>query len=179
MFWLFELYESVLKLAPEILPVRFTQRISNMGRNFNIIPIEIGESLNDAFLCGMIKAICLLLWRFRFRAIAINRIQPAFFVGKHHVEWDDLLTLTELNFAWFASSGFLWQEHQNKLIFIMMDFSECLPCLITWFYSTATISFRPLRVFISSPLSFLLYSCWHRTLQGPCGFLSLISSWGN
>ena len=159
MFWLFELYvlyDSVLKLAPEILPVRFTQRISDMGRNFNIIPIEIGESLNDAFLCSMIKAIGLLLWRFRFRPIAINRIQPAFFVGKHHVEWDDLLALTELDFAWFARPGFLWQEHQNKLIFIMMDFSECLPCMITWFYSTATVSFRPIRVFISSPF---LSSC--------------------
>ena len=86
MFWLFELYDSVLKLAPEILPVRLTQRISDMGRNFNIFPIEIGESLKDAFLCSMIKAIGLLLWRFRFRPITINRIQPAFFVGKHHVE---------------------------------------------------------------------------------------------
>ena len=45
----------------EILPVRFTQRISDMGRNFNIIPIEIGESFNYAFLCSMVKAICLLL----------------------------------------------------------------------------------------------------------------------
>ena len=72
MFWLFKFYESILKLAPEILPVRFTQRISDMGWNFNIIPIEIGESLNYAFLCSMVKAICLLLWRFCFRPIAYH-----------------------------------------------------------------------------------------------------------
>ena len=105
-----------------LLPVRFTQRISNMGRNFNVIPIEIGESLNEAFLCSIIKAISLLLWRFHFPPIAINRIQPAFFVGKRHVEWDDLLALTELDFVCFARPDFLWQEHQNKLIFILMDF---------------------------------------------------------
>lgn len=61
MLLLFKLYDSFFKLAPEIFPVRFTQRISDIGRDFNIIPIEIGEPLNDAFLCGMIKAICFLL----------------------------------------------------------------------------------------------------------------------
>ena len=156
------LQHSILKLTSEVFPMRFCQRTSSTRRDFDIIPIEVGKPLHDAFFHGVIKARCFLLRSFGFWPIAISRIHPPLLMGKDHVEWDDLFPLTERNVACLACLCIFWQEHQNKLVFVVMDFGEDLPSLIITSYCCNAIisSFWPVRVLISGAFlsrSMLIY----------------------
>lgn len=64
-----------------------------------------------------------------------------------------MFALAKLNFTSFAYLGFVWKEHQMKLVFVVVDLGEGLLwiCFVTCSCcsSTATLSFWPVRVLVS------------------------------